>query len=207
MEKTDLSRQYRDYFKATTSPQIVIIEPAQFISIAGEGDPANEKFAEAIQALYTTAYTVKSICKSLQKDFVVSKLEGLWWFDEARYGNPSIAEAPQMIPREGWQYRLLIRLPIFVTAEMISTAVDTVVSGKQMQRAEGVKWFSMSEGSCVQILHVGPFATEPESLLKIDTLIKAKGLAKNGLHHEIYLSDFRKTAPEKLKTILREPVK
>lgn len=207
MEKLDLARSHKDYFLAKTSPGIVDIAPAVFLSLAGQGDPSDKEFTQAIQTLYTTAYTVKFICKSLQKDFVVSKLEGLWWFDEKKFGNFSISEAPLKVPRNKWEYRLLIRVPEFVTNEMTEDAIDSVILKKQMQEAGRVQLFSMTEGKCVQALHMGPFSEEPKTLQRIGSFITERGLIKNGLHHEIYLSDFRKTPPEKLRTILREPVK
>ena len=207
MEKLDLAKAHKDYFLAKTSPAIVDIGPAVFLSLAGQGDPSDKEFTQAIQTLYTTAYTIKSICKSQKNDFVVSKLESLWWFDEKKFGSFSISDAPLKVPRSKWEYRLLIRVPEFVTNEMTEDAIDSVILKKQMQEAGRVQLFSMTEGKCVQALHMGPFSEEPKTLQRIDSFITERWLIKNGLHHEIYLSDFRKTPPEKLRTILREPVK
>jgi len=206
MEKMDLSKLHKEYFSAKPNPTIIEIGPASFLSLAGKGDPSDEKFTQAIQTLYATAYTIKFMCKSLKQDFIVSKLEGLWWFDEKELGSLSITEAPLRVPRSKWEYRLLIRMPEFVTNEMTEDAVDTVILKKGIQEAGKVQLFSMTEGTCVQILHTGPFSEEPKTLQKVSEFITEKGLSKNGLHHEIYLSDFRKTSPEKLRTILREPV-
>ncbi|MBN9382261.1 MAG: GyrI-like domain-containing protein [Chitinophagaceae bacterium] len=206
MEKLDLSKLYKDYYSAKTSPSIIEIEPARFLSLAGKGDPSDAAFTQTIQTLYTTAYTIKFICKSLSKDFTVSKLEGLWWFDEEKIGSFSASDAPVKVPRNQWEYRLLIRMPEFVTNEMTEDAIDTVITKKHVQEAGKVQLFSMTEGKCVQILHVGPFSEEPKTLRRINDFIIERQLARNGLHHEIYLSDFRKTPPEKLRTILREPV-
>jgi len=197
---------YKDYFSAKTNPAIVEIGPARFLSFAGKGDPSGAAFTQAIQALYSTAFTVKFICKSWKNDFVVSKLEGLWWFDEQQFGHFSMSEAPLKVPRDQWEYRLLIRMPEFVTSEMTEDAIDSVISKKRMQEAGNVQFFSMTEGKCVQVLHTGPFSEEPKTLQKVSDFVIEKRLARNGLHHEIYLSDFRKTPPEKLRTILREPV-
>jgi len=207
MEKLDLSKLHKDYYSAKRDPVIVDIGPARFLSLAGKGDPSDKAFTQVIQTLYTTAYTVKFICKSLGQDFVVPKLEGLWWFDEEKPGGFSIAEAPLKVPRSRWEYRLLIRMPEFVTHEMTEDAIDSVITKKNLQEAGQVQLFSMTEGTCVQILHVGPFSEEPGTLQKIGDFTAKRGLARNGLHHEIYLSDFRKTPPEKLRTILREPVR
>lgn len=207
MEKLDLTKKYKTYFTAKTKPEIVEIATAQFLSLTGKGDPSGESFAKNIEALYSTAYTIKFVFKQLGKDFTVSKLEALWWFDLARFGGFSMSEAPQKIPRSEWEYRLLIRMPDYVTGQDVKNAIQTVVAKKQIELAKSVELYTMTEGKCVQMLHVGPFSTEPETLEKMNVLIQQNGFQKNGEHHEIYLSDFRKTNPDKLKTILREPVK
>lgn len=207
MEKLDLTKKYKSYFTAKTKPELVHIEPAQFISICGKGDPSEKPFADRVEALYSTAYTIKFEFKAKDKDFVVSKLEGLWWFDETKYVSKSIATAPADIPRREWEYRLLIRMPDFVSKKDIDKATICVIEKKNIQVAKAIEYFTMTEGKSVQMLHVGPFSQEPETLRQIAAFVEVNKLIKNGLHHEIYLSDFRKTAPNKLKTILREPVK
>lgn len=207
MEKTDLAKTFKNYYKAKTKPELVTIEKAQYLSIRGKGDPNALPFADRIQALYSTAYTLKFSSKAQGKDFAVPKLEGLWWFDLEKYANIGFAEAPTKIPRAEWEYRLLIRMPDFVSPKEMQQAAQTVVNDKQLKLAREVEWYKMTEGKCVQMLHVGPFEKEPETLQKIENFIQEKGLRKNRLHHEIYLSDFRLTPPEKLKTIIREPIK
>ncbi len=207
MQKLDLTKLYKSYYTAKTKPEIVEIEAANFLSIRGKGDPSGELFAEKIQALYPVAYTIKFHFKPLGKDFTVAKLEGLWWFDEEKFTKFSMQEAPQKIPRSEWEYRLLIRLPEFVGEKDVKQAIEKVRAKKTVKYLDEVEFFEMEEGKCVQMLHVGSFDKEPESLEKIMQFCEENKLDKNGLHHEIYLSDFRKAAPEKLKTILREPVK
>jgi len=206
MEKLELTKKYKSYFTAKTKPELVQIEAAQFISICGKGDPSGKHFADRIEALYSTAYAIKFSFKSKGQDFVVSKLEGLWWFDEKKFTNQTIISASVEVPRSEWEYRLLIRLPEFVTKQDLEKAKETVIINKDVQLARHIEFFTMTEGKSIQMLHVGPFSTEPETLKQIQTLIVTNKLNKNGLHHEIYLSDFRKTEPDKLKTILREPV-
>jgi len=205
MDKLDLTKKYKTYFTAKAKPELVTIENAQFISIQGKGDPSQQPFADRIEALYATAYTIKFIYKAQNSDFTVSKLEGLWWFNENRYPGKTIETATE-VPRSEWEYRLLIRMPDFISEHDVETAAATVKDKKGIQLAGEVKYYSMTEGKSIQMVHVGPFSTEPESLKQIAAFAEANKLKKNGLHHEIYLSDFRKTAPEKLKTILREPV-
>lgn len=207
MEKLDLTKKYKSYYTAKTQPELIEIEPAQYLSICGKGDPSEQPFAARVEALYSTAYTIKFNFKGQNQDFVVAKLEGLWWFDETRYPGKTISTASADVPRSEWEYRLLIRLPDFVTQNDLEKAKEFVVNDKGIQLAEEVEFITLNEGKCVQMMHVGPFATEIETLRKIGEFTNTHQLAKNGLHHEIYLSDFRKTAPDKLKTILREPVR
>lgn len=207
MEKLDLAKKYKAYYTAKPKPEIVDIEKARFLSIAGKGDPNEAAFATSVQALYTTAYGVKFACKAKGNDFVVAKLEGLWWFDEKQYANVSMEDAPVKIPRSEWNFRLLIRLPVFVTKSQVDAAIQNAVDKKEIALASQVHLFEHTEGRCVQMLHKGPFSKEPETLSIMLKFIAEGRFQKNGFHHEIYLSDFRKTPPEKLRTILREPVK
>lgn len=207
MEKLDLVKHFKSYYSAKAKPELLNFEKAQYLSIQGKGDPSGEDFMQKIQAIYPVAYALKFACKAQGKDFVVAKLEGLWWYDEERYAGVSIADSPKAIPRNEWEYRLLVRLPDYVKEKDVQTAVDTCFVSKGQAAIREVSYFEMEEGKVVQMLHTGPFDNEPETLAKLNDFITANGLGRNGLHHEIYLSDFRKTAPEKLKTILREPVK
>ncbi len=207
MNKLDLTKAHKSYFSAKTKPELVTIESARFISIQGKGDPSGQPFADNIEALYTIAYTLKFMYKAKDHDFVVSKLEGLWWFDEEKFRNKNIASSSVEVPRSEWEYRLLIRLPDFVLEPEIETAKQAARAKQKSPLVTKVEFFTMNEGKSVQMLHVGPFSTEPESLRQIWLFMEANKLDRNGLHHEIYLSDFRKTEPQKLKTILREPVK
>ena len=207
MEKLDLTKQHKAYYSAKKQPQLIEIEAAQFLSVTGKGDPSEKPYMDKIQALYATAYTIKFLNKAADKDFVVAKLEGLWEFDEEKYPNLSITEAPAKVPRSEWKYRMLIRMPEYVTQEQVNASIRQVIERKQIHLAADIELYNMKEGKVVQMLHTGPFANEPETLSQMYEFIKAKGLQRNGLHHEIYLSDFNKTPAEKLKTILREPVK
>ncbi|UWY26313.1 GyrI-like domain-containing protein [Flavobacterium sp. TR2] len=207
MSKLDLTKTDKTYYNAKTIPEIVYIEKTNYISLIGQGDPSGKEFSEKIQALYTTAYVIKFMQKAMNNDFVVPKLEALWSFDDKKYASISMDEAPQKIPRSEWNYRIMIRMPHFVTKEQTKEAIAIAVSKKQNELANAIEFFELKEGKVIQILHIGPFDTEPQTLKKIQDFSIQNNLQQNGLHHEIYLSDFRKTAPDKLKTILREPVK
>jgi hypothetical protein len=156
--------------------------------------------------LFSVAFTLKFASKQEGKDFVVPKLEGLWWFDDAKYGQISLGEAPQLIPRSEWHWRMMIRMPEFVGPQALTAAVDTVWQKKQPALAREVEWFTRSPERVVQILHVGPFEREPETLLILQQFVEEQDLKKAGHHHEIYLSDINRVDPEKWRTILREPV-
>lgn len=207
MEKLDLTKHFKSYYTAKAKPELLHIEKARYLSITGKGDPSGEDFAQKIQAIYPVAYALKFAFKAQEKDFTVAKLEGLWWYDEARYFGISIAESPKAIPRNEWEYRLLIRIPDYVEQKDVKAAVEACYVSKGRAAIKEVSYFEMEEGKVVQMLHTGPFDNEPETLAKLNDFITAHAFGRNGLHHEIYLSDFRKTPPEKLKTILREPVK
>lgn len=205
MEKLDLTKQYKSYYTAKTKPELVKLEAAQYLAIDGKGDPSSPAFTAAIQALYTVAYAIKFMLKAEDKDFTVAKLEGLWSYDEEKYAEVSMADTPTSIPRSEWQYKLLIRLPEYVNAAHISLGMDTAVEKKKNMLAKEVELYLIPAHNVVQMLHVGPFDKEPETLTQIIAFMQENDFPRNGLHHEVYLSDFRKTAPDKLKTILREP--
>ncbi|MGR3812017.1 GyrI-like domain-containing protein [Jiulongibacter sp. NS-SX5] len=205
--KIDLKKTDGKYYTAKTTPEIVELPETSYLSIRGKGDPSGKDFAENISRLYPIAYTIKFELKTRGQDFIVPPLEGLWWFDETRYSGYTMDEAPQKIPRAEWEYQLQIRMPKVVNESDFKKAKSAVKRKKPTLDFDSVCWTTANEGLCVQIMHIGPFENEPESLKQILSFCEAHKLQKNGVHHEIYLSDFRKTAPEKLRTILREPVK
>jgi hypothetical protein len=206
MKKLDLTQLHRSYYSAKTQPELIEVAAAPFLSILGQGDPSSATYGEKVKALYTVAYSIKNVCKLANQDFVVPKLEGLWWYDEEQYKHVSMDEAPMAVPRDAWQWKLLIRMPETVNQAMVSDAIATVVNKKKLTTATEVQWFTLSEGKVVQMLHVGPFSEELITLKQMKEFIDSRGLKKAGLHHEIYLTDFNRTSPERLKTILREPV-
>jgi len=197
--KLDLTKEYKTYYTAKTGPEVVEFAEIPFLTIEGKGEPGGKEFTTKVEALYPLAYSVKNICKKQGKDFGVPKLEGLWWVESDR---PALE-----VPREEWQWKLLIRMPDFVTSEMVEKAKEEVFKKKGIELIKEIEFEKMKEGKCVQILHIGPYSTEPESLAKMKKLMEEENLVKNGLHHEIYLSDPRRVPEEKWKTILRQPVK
>lgn len=200
MNKLDLTKLFKQYYTATAIPELVTIEKGLFVTITGKGDPNGAAFGEATAALYAVAYGIKFSSKQKDRDFTVSKLEGFWWVDDNSVD-------PLTVPRDQWHYELAIRLPDDVTRQQFSEAVISAEKKKKSVFIREVDFKHFEEGLCIQLLHTGPFSEEPISLKKMEDFMHQQGLQMNGRHHEIYLSDYRKVAPEKLKTILRHPVK
>lgn len=197
--KLDLKKEHKTYYKAKTIPEVVEFGEIPFLTIEGKGEPGGKEFTSKVEALYSLAYGVKNLCKKQGKDFVVPNLEGLWWVESDK---PALE-----VPRGEWLWKLLIRMPEFVTSEIVEKAKVEVIKRRGIELVDEIKFEKLTEGKCVQVLHIGPYSTEPESLAKMRKLMEEKNLVENGLHHEIYLSDPRRVPEEKWKTILRQPVK
>lgn len=207
MSKTDLFKSDKTYYSAKATPSLIEVPELPYLTLDGKGDPSQSEFSKNIEALYTTAYKLKFQYKAAGKDFAVSKLEALWWYDEKKYRGVTVTDAPVKIPRSAWEYTLMIRLPDFVTSSEVELAKKIAFEKKGLAPIQRIIFRYIHEGKAVQVLHTGPFDTEPVSLGKLMEYMTANNLDRNGYHHEIYVSDFRKTKPEKLKTILREPVR
>ncbi len=199
MKKTDLVKQDKAYYAAKKKPEIREFGVLNFLTLLGKGEPAGIEFTKAIEALYPLAYGVKKIYKAMEMDFAVPKLEGLWW---VKSDQPALE-----VPRSEWYWKLLIRMPDFVADKMVEQAKIEVIKKKGIELVQEIRFEEIREGKCVQIMHIGPYSTEPETIQQMDDFMTENGWIENGLHHEVYLSDPRKTAPEKMKTILRQPVK
>ncbi len=199
MNKLDLVKTDKNYYKARTTPEVRTYGSHNYLSISGQGAPGGDTFSAAVEALYPLAYGIKKVYKQGEMDFGVPKLEGLWWVD---------SELPALeVPREEWCWKLLIRMPDFVEQDQFENARELVSVKKKNELIKTIEFERFEEGKAIQVLHVGPYATEPETIAKMNRLMAEEGLTENGLHHEIYLSDPRRVAPEKMKTILRQPVK
>jgi len=197
--KLDLIKEYKSYYNAGMKPDMVEFQEANYLSIEGKGEPAGEVFVSKVEALYPLAYGIKKICKEQGNDFGVPKLEGLWWVE---------GDTPALqVPRNEWCWKLLIRMPQFVTKEMMVSIQGEVAKKKKNDVIKKISFEKIAEGKCVQIMHIGPYATEPETINSLMEFIAENELSLNGLHHEIYLSDPRKTEPSKMKTLIRYAVK
>ncbi len=200
-EKIDLFKQLKKTeYAQPKKPTIVDVAEGQYLSIAGSGRPGGDEFSMKVGALYAIAYTVKMTRKfdGLQ-DYVVGKLEAMWWTDSG----PDLTDVPQ----EEWNWKVMIRTPEIVKDAEVGQAAKTLLDkGKDSEVGE-VKLESLAEGTCVQMLHVGPYDQEGETVSKMAAFAAEQGYELHGRHHEIYLSDPRRVPPEKLKTILRVPVR
>ncbi|MFY0627722.1 MAG: GyrI-like domain-containing protein [Reichenbachiella sp.] len=199
MEKIDLKKIYPEHYKAKNKPQEVNIDAHNCLTISGMGAPERENFMQSIEAIYPVAFTVKKYSKTEGNDFVVPKLECFWWVEEGLEFNEET--------KNEWQWQLMIRMPDFVTNEHVDQAVEEVIRKKGMPFVNEVILQNINEGRSVQMMHTGSYYEEEGTIGEILEFMKNHGLEMNGYHHEIYISDPRKTAEEKLKTIIRYAVK
>lgn len=205
----DFKKEYREFYLPKNRPEIVTVPKANYIAVRGQGDP-NEPggaYQKAIEVLYSVAYTLKMSYKTDHKiegffEYVVPPLEGFWWQDGVNgvdYGDKST-----------FNWISVIRLPDFVTEADFRWAVDTAAKKKKLD-CPAAELLPIDEGLCVQILHIGSYDAEPETVAVLDRFLAENGYVNDfspiRLHHEIYLSDARKTAPDKLKTVIRHPIK
>lgn len=203
MDKYDIKKAHRTLYSPSSKDfTLVDVPELRYIAVDGRGDPnTSADYADALEALYPVAYTLKFASKkTLGKDFTVGPLEGLWRADD-----PSVFTARH---KQAWEWTMLISQPDWVTEDMVRAAVDAVAKKKANDALGKVRPHTFTEGRCVQILHIGPYDDETATLDRLHNhYLPDNGLTFNGDHHEIYLSDARRTAPAKLKTILRQPVK
>ena len=203
----DFKKAYKEYYMPKTRPEIVDVPKAHYIAVRGTGDPNEEggAYQQAISVLYAVAYTLKMSHKTDHRidgffEYVVPPLEGFWWQENAA----------DYTDKSAFNWISVIRLPDFVTKKDFEWAVETATKKKKLD-CSAAEWMTMDEGLCVQIMHLGPFDDEPATVALMDAYLEQNGYVNdmNGdrLHHEIYLSDARKVAPEKWKTVIRHPIK
>lgn len=205
----DFKKEYMEFYQPGRIPQIVTVPPANYIAVRGQGDPNEEggAYKAAIGVLYAVAYTIKMSKKGGHSmdgyfDFVVPPLEGFWWqegLDGVNYGDKC-----------GFHWISVIRMPDFVTKADFDWAVAEAARKKKLD-CSAAEYLTIDEGQCVQIMHLGPFDDEPDTVAVMDAYLEANGyendFSDTRLHHEIYLSDARKVAPEKWKTVIRHPIR
>lgn len=205
----DFKKEYKELYQPKSKPQIVEVPPMNYIAVRGTGDPNEDDgaYQQAISVLYAVAYTLKMSYKTDYKiagffEYVVPPLEGFWWQDDV--------DSVNYADKSGFHWISVIRLPDFVTKSDFDWAVETAAKKKKLD-CSSAKFLTIEEGLCVQMMHVGSYDDEPASVALMDDYLTENGyvndLTAERLHHEIYLSDPRKTAPEKRKTVLRHPIK
>lgn len=202
MDKVDYKKSLDSYKAKHNEFRIVDIPKRQYLMVDGHGDPnTNQDFRDAIFALYPVAYKLKFASKqNLDKDYVVMPLEGLWWAKD-------MSTFTTARDKSQWDFTLMIMQPDWITEDMFKAAVAKVAAKDAPASLHKVRFETLDEGMAVQTLHIGSFDSEAAVLEKLHhDFIPNNGLKLTGKHHEIYLSDFRKVAPEKLRTILRQPV-
>lgn len=203
----DFKKEYKDLYRPGTDPSIVSVPSLNYCAVRGMGDPNTEggAYMEAVSLLYGVSYALKMSKKSSYQiagyfDFVVPPLEGLWWRDDGK--------EVDLAHKEDFQWIAMIRLPDFISKEDLQWAIREASKKKKTDHSK-VEFFTYEEGLCVQCLHVGPYDDEPAIVRKMDGYLKENGYVNDfgtRRHHEIYLGDPCKTAPDKLKTIIRHPI-
>ena len=205
----DFKKEYKEFYLPPAKPQIVTVPRANYLAVRGQGDP-NEPdgaYQQAIGMLYAVAYTLKMSYKTEHRiagfyEYVVPPLEGFWWQD----GVVGVNYAH----KENFRWISVIRLPDFVTEEDLAWAIKEAARKKKTDCSR-VELLSYDEGLCVQCMHIGPYDNEPATVSAMHEYMERQGYALDisdaRLHHEIYLSDARKVAPEKRKTVIRHPIR
>ena len=205
----DFKKEYKEFYMPKGKPEIVTVPKMNYIAVRGKGNPNEEdgEYKKSIELLYGIAYTIKMSKKGDHKiegyfDYVVPPLEGFWWqenVDGIDYGH-----------KENFQWISVIRLPDFVTKADFDWAIEEATRKKKMDFSK-VEFLTLEEGLCVQCMHSGSYDDEPATVAAMDKFIADNGyendISDTRRHHEIYLSDARKVAPEKLKTVIRHPIK
>lgn len=205
----DFKKEYKEFYMPKNKPEIVTVPKANYIAVRGKGNP-NEidgAYQQTISILYAVAYTLKMSYKTEHKiegffEYVVPPLEGFWWQDNV--------DGIDYADKAAFNWISVIRLPEFITQKDFEWAVETASEKKKLD-CSSAEFLTVDEGLCVQIMHIGAFDDEPQTVTLMDEYIAQNGyendITESRLHHEIYLSDARKVAPEKWKTVIRHPIK
>lgn len=202
MEKLDLKREHKELYNPSAKAISVVKVPAMnFLMVDGAGDPnVAQAYKDAVEALYAVSYALKFKIKREQDvDYVVMPLEGLWWVDDMSQFT--------VLDKAAWKWTMMIMQPKFVTAKMVQHAIEQVAKKKELAALSRVRFGKFTEGLAAQILYFGAYVDEGPTIQKIHQHIHDTGHHLHGKHHEIYLGDPRKTAPAKLKTVIRQPMK
>lgn len=203
MPKLDWKKDCKHLYFPPANPVRVEVPPMAYLMLDGHGDPNNSPaYQEAVEALFSLAYTLKfAIKKAGGQEYAVFPAEGLWWID-------NMAEF-QTTPKSAWDWTMMIAQPAPVTVEWVERARAEAIQKKGPALADAlarVRFETYAEGPCAQLMHTGPFSAEGPNIARLHAYIESLGCGLAGKHHEIYLSDMRRTAPDKLKTVIRQPM-
>ena len=200
MTKIDLKREYRDLYTASNDCTVVEVPALAYLMIDGSGDPNTAReYKDAVSALFSVAYKTKFIAKAdTGLDHTVMPLEGLWWTDDM--ADFSVED------KSNWKWTMLIAQPDHVEPVHVAEAIDHAATKKKLDAASSVRLERWEEGTAAQLLHIGPYAEEAPNIERLHDFITGSQMSLRGRHHEIYLSDPSRVAPEKMKTIIRQPV-
>ncbi len=202
MKKIDYKKELKHLYKPSPKTvEIVDVPEMNFLMIEGQGDPnTSQEYSDAIEALYAVSYAIKFMVKKgeLEIDYGVMPLEGLWWVDDMSEFDIN--------DKTNWKWTAMIMQPEHVTQDLFAVACEQVEKKKNPVALSKIRFKSFSEGKAAQTMHLGPFSEEGPTIERIHDFIKENGFNPVGRHHEIYLSDIRKAAPEKWKTIIRQPI-
>lgn len=201
MTKLDWKKDCKSLYFPPADPVMIDVPPMNYLMIDGHGDPNNNPvYQEALEAVYSLSYTLKfGIKKAEGIEYAVFPLEGLWWVEDmAKF---------TMLDKSHWDWTMMVAQPEPVSAEWVERARAEALKKKGLPAIERVRFEPYAEGLCAQLMHSGPFAEEGPNIARLHAFIHAQGLELSGKHHEIYLSDFRRTAPERLKTVIRQPAR
>ncbi len=204
MTKLDLKKTFKDlYNPSAKAVSEVVVPPMNYIMVDGTGDPNNmAEFQPRAEVLYGLSYTLKFASKQqLGQDYGVMPLEGLWWVEDLKPVDPTIGD------RSDWKWTLMIMQPEHITNEFYEAAVESVLHKKNPVLLPSCRFERCEEGRAAQVLHIGPYSAEKPNIDRVHAYIVEHGGVPSGKHHEIYIGDPSKSAPEKLKTILRQPFK
>ncbi len=199
--KIDFKRELRELYAPGRRPVVVDVPEMAFVMIDGHGDPNTaDSYREAIEALYAVSYTVKFAVKRgpAEIDFGVMPLEGLWWSED-----PTVFSTGD---KSAWNWTAMIMQPEPVTAEIVEEARHQAAAKKSLPALEKLRYERFAEGSAAQVMYVGPYKDEGPTIAALHAFIAEQGGTLTGKHHEIYLGDPRRAAPEKLKTVIRQPL-
>ena len=202
-DKIDFKKSLDSYQAPRGQFRVLDVPDMQYLMIDGHGDPnTTPAYSEALSALYPVAYKLKFISKrELERDYVVPPLEGLWWADDMDAFTVSR-------DKSRWDWTMMLMVPDWISREEFHSAVEQAGARNRPARLDDVRFETLSEGRCVQTLHYGSFDDEGPVVERLhNEFIPENGLREDGKHHEVYFSDFRKVAPDKLRTLLRQPVR